>query len=250
MIRRICLLSLLMLGVGLHDAVAQNRTITGTVVDATTARPLAGAQVYVPVGAAAVPVEGRTTLGTVTNNSGNFTLEVPQGEVALVARLIGYKRADVVVPGGQNAVNIALETDVLNLEEVVITGQATSIARRNLANAVATVSASELTKAPAQSVEQQLAGKIAGADIAANSGAPGGGLQINLRGVSTIIGSTTPLYVVDGVIVSDATIESGNQRDHARERGQLRERLREQPGQCREPHRRSETRTTSRASRC
>src|SRR5262249_27922797 len=74
---------------------------------------------------------------------------------------------------------------------------------------VATVSAADLVKVPAASVEQSLTGKLAGADIQSNSGAPGGGLQVRLRGISSIIGASTPLYVVDGVIVSDVAIASG-----------------------------------------
>src|SRR5207244_9921044 len=78
-----------------------------------------------------------------------------------------------------------------------------------LANAVATVSAGELTRAPTGTIESALQGKIPGATIQANSGAPGGGLQVNLRGVSTIIGDLEPLYVVDGIAVSDVAIPNG-----------------------------------------
>ena len=91
----------------------------------------------------------------------------------------------------------------------MVTGQATGIERKNLANAVATVSADELLRAPTATVEQSLQGKIAGAEISQNSGAPGGGLLVRLRGVSSIIGAYTPLYVVDGVIVSDVAIPPG-----------------------------------------
>src|SRR5262245_36391787 len=115
----------------------------------------------------------------------------------------------VAVSADQSTVQIALEADALRLEEVVVTGQATGVQRRNLANAVASVKAEQLNIAPASSVETLLAAKIAGADIQSNSGAPGGGNQINLRGVTSIIGNSTPLYVVDGVIVSDVTVPSG-----------------------------------------
>ena len=104
---------------------------------------------------------------------------------------------------------MALEPDVFKLEEIVITGQATGVENRNLANAVSTVSGAELTRAPTPTVESALQGKIPGATIQANSGAPGGGLQVNLRGVSTIIGDIEPLYVVDGIPVSDVAIPNG-----------------------------------------
>ncbi|HET7276371.1 MAG TPA: SusC/RagA family TonB-linked outer membrane protein [Longimicrobiaceae bacterium] len=194
---------------------AQQRTITGQVTDAATGRPLSGVQVFIPVGGedvvarGAVNPTGRETSGTITNSSGNFSIEAPAGEVLLEIRLIGYLRETVTVAPGQNSVEVNLEVDVLNLEEIVVTGQATGVSRRNLANAVGTVDGEEMSDVPSASIETQLAAKVAGADVQSNSGAPGGGNQINLRGVSTIIGSSTPLYVIDGVIVSDRTINSG-----------------------------------------
>ena len=178
---------------------AQTRVVTGSVSDATTGQPVSGA---------AVAVAG-TALGAFTNDDGNFSVAVAPGEVALEVTMLGYQPAAVAVPAGVDNVDVALRMDVLNLDEVVVTGQATGVSRRNLANAVSSVSARELDRVPAASVEQALRGKVAGANIQSNSGAPGGGMQLQLRGVSTILGSHRPLYVVDGVIVSDQTIPSG-----------------------------------------
>ncbi len=179
--------------------VAQGRVIAGQVVAAENRAPLADVSLQL-VG---------TQRGTLSGADGRFRLEVPAGVVSIRATMIGRTTQTVEVAANATTVEIALTLDALNLDEIVVTGAATSVARRNLANAVSTVSAEELTRAPAASFEQQLAGKIAGADIQSNSGAPGGGLQINLRGVGTIIGSATPLYVVDGVIVSDIAIQGG-----------------------------------------
>lgn len=143
------------------------------------------------------------------DNQGHFVLNAPEGTTNLMVRAIGYKRHQVSVPAGQETVDVALEPDVFKLEEIVITGQATGVEQRNLANAVATVSAGELTRAPTPTIESALQGKIPGATIQANSGAPGGGIQVNLRGVSTIIGDLEPLYVVDGIAVSDVAIPNG-----------------------------------------
>ena len=184
---------------GAHDLTAQTRTLTGSVSDATTGQPVSGA---------AVAVSG-TALGAFTNEDGNFAVAVAPGEVALEVTMLGYQPATVTVPAGTNNVNVALRMDVLNLDEVVVTGQATGVSRRNLANAVSSVSAREIDRVPAASVEEALRGKVAGANIQSNSGAPGGGMQLQLRGVSTILGNHRPLYVVDGVIVSDQTIPSG-----------------------------------------
>ena len=117
--------------------------------------------------------------------------------------------SQVEVPAGQTTADAALDPDPFRLEEIVITGQATGIERQNLPNAVATVSSEELNRAPAQTIESALQGKIPGAYIQANSGAPGGGMQLNLRGVSTINGTVDPLFVVDGIVVSNAAIPNG-----------------------------------------
>jgi TonB-linked SusC/RagA family outer membrane protein len=191
-------ISLLLL-LGAPAAGAQVRQITGRVTNAQTEVGLPEATIAV-IGTQIVAQAG---------NDGRFVLNAPDGPATLVVRSIGYKRQQVTVPVEQETVNVALEPDVFKLEEIVITGQATGVENRNLANAVSTVSAAELTRAPTPTIESALQGKIPGATISANSGAPGGGLQVNLRGVSTIIGDLEPLYVVDGIVVSDAAIPNG-----------------------------------------
>jgi TonB-linked SusC/RagA family outer membrane protein len=179
--------------------VAAQRTVTGTVRDSATGEPVTSAR---------VSVEGSTqTVGT--NEQGEFTLtNAPAGQLSLLVRAIGYRRRTVPVGAAVNTVTVSLERDVFKLEEVVITGQATGIERRNLPNAVATVNADELATHPTASLEQQLQGKVAGADIQQNSGAPGGGVQVRLRGVTSVNATAEPLYVVDGVIMSDIAIAS------------------------------------------
>ena len=196
---RVCgtILSLLLLSV--QVVTAQVRQISGRVTNSQTDQGLGGATVAV-LG---------TGIVAETSNDGNYILHAPDGDQRLVIRAIGFKRQQVDVPAGQATADAALDPDVFKLEEIVITGQATGVERQNLPNAVATVSGSELNRAPAQTVESALQGKIPGAYIQANSGAPGGGFQLNLRGVSTIIGSVDPLYVVDGIVVSNASIPNG-----------------------------------------
>jgi TonB-dependent SusC/RagA subfamily outer membrane receptor len=106
-------------------------------------------------------------------------------------------------------VNAQLERDVLQLEQVVVTGQTTTTSRRNATTAIAAVSSEEVTRAPAPSLESALQGKVIGATINMNSGAPGGGGQIQIRGASSILGASDPLFVVDGVIISNASASSG-----------------------------------------
>lgn len=95
------------------------------------------------------------------------------------------------------------------VEELVVTGRATGIAEQNQANSVARVTAEQLRDVPAPTISEALQGKIAGANIQSNSGAPGGGIQLQLRGISSIKGRSAPLYVIDGVIISDAAIPNG-----------------------------------------
>jgi TonB-linked SusC/RagA family outer membrane protein len=196
---RVCgtFLSLFLLSVQL--VAAQVRQITGRVTNSQTDQGLSGATIAV----------SGTGIVAETNNEGNYTLNAPDGDHTLVVRAIGYKRQQVAVPTSQSSADVALDPDVFKLEEIVITGQVTGVERQNLPNAVATVSASELNRAPAQTLESALQGKIPGAYIQANSGAPGGGYQLNLRGVSTINASVDPLYVVDGIVVSNAAIPNG-----------------------------------------
>jgi TonB-linked SusC/RagA family outer membrane protein len=105
-----------------------------------------------------------------------------------------------------------MRRDALKLDQIVVTGQATGISRRNLPNSVASVSAEEVTKVSAPSLEQAFQGKIAGAQISQSTGAPGGGSRVRIRGISSILGNATPLYVVDGVIVSDVSIGTGTNK--------------------------------------
>jgi TonB-dependent starch-binding outer membrane protein SusC len=180
-------------------ASAQVRQITGRVTNSANQQGLPEASIAV----------SGTGIVAGTNNQGAYVLNAPAGDVTIVVRAIGYKRQQAVVPASQSTADVALEPDVFKLEEIVITGQATGVERQNLPNAVATISASELTRAPAPTLESALQGKIPGANIQANSGAPGGGYQLNLRGVSTLNASSDPLFVVDGIVISNVAIPNG-----------------------------------------
>lgn len=161
-----------------------------------------------PLGGASVQVVGTTT-GTYTNEQGRFNIQVDNGPQTIRVRRIGYRARTIALTTAQTEVNVALERDVLQLETQVVTGQATVVSSANAANAVAVVSDEQLNRVPAPTVDNALQGKVAGAIISTNSGAPGGGTQIQLRGVSTINGEYSPLYVVDGVIVSNSSIANG-----------------------------------------
>ena len=179
-------------------ALAQTRIITGHVTGAMSSAGVANATV--------VLVGGATVAHT--NDRGEFSIAAPPGPVTLNVAAIGYKRQPVIVTADQSTVDVKLEADVFNLEAVVITGQATGVEQKNLANAVTTVGAEQLGRAPTQTLESALQGKVPGALIQMNSGAPGGGGQINLRGVTTINAGVDPLIVVDGVVIANDAISS------------------------------------------
>ena len=180
------------------QAEAQTRDITGTVTQAGG----------IPIPDATVSVVGQQ-VGTRTNERGEYRLRIPSGEQVVFARVLGFKRVTVRVGPTETTASFQLERDVLQLEGVTVTGQATTTDRRVAATAVATVSSVELNRVPARSVESNLAGKVAGARFFENSGAPGGGAQIQIRGATSVLGQGDPLYVVDGVIISNASISSG-----------------------------------------
>jgi TonB-linked SusC/RagA family outer membrane protein len=180
-------------------AAQQQRTITGRVVAEGGSEPLSGATVQV-VG---------STAGAITTDDGRYRISTPDGAVQLSFRRIGFKRRVIDVPADRAVVDASLDRDALKLEELVITGQGTAVARQNLANDVASIDAEALTKVQTTSFEGALQGKIPGANIQMNSGAPGGGGQVQIRGITSINGSSDPLWVVDGVIVSNDVLNPG-----------------------------------------
>lgn len=152
---RVCgtFLSLFLLSIQL--VAAQVRQISGRVTNSQTEQGLSGATVAV----------SGTAIVAETSNDEDYVVGAPDGDQTLVFRAIGFKRQQVAVPGSQASADVALDPDVFKLEEIVITGQATGVERQNLPNAVATVSAGELSRAPAQTLESALQGKIPGAYI-------------------------------------------------------------------------------------
>ncbi|MSR06961.1 MAG: SusC/RagA family TonB-linked outer membrane protein [Gemmatimonadetes bacterium] len=197
---RIVLLTVALAIAGVSQASAQTRIVTGRVTDSLTSEPITSGQ---------VTVQG-TNIGTTVKDDGTFTVAVPQRDVLITVRSIGFKRREVAVPVSQNSLTAALDRDFFQLEAIVVTGQATGVERRNLANAVSSISADQLVKSSLNSVDQALQGKLAGAQIYSNSQAPGGGIQVKMRaGMNSVLGNSLPLWVVDGVIINNQEIGSG-----------------------------------------
>ena len=177
---------------------AQEKNISGKITDAEGT----------PVQSATVSVR-RSNIATTTGTDGKFQLSIPSN-AAVIISATGYKTQTITAADVQNDLQIKLQVDVARLDEVVVTGLATNVKRRNLANAVATISAKQLDGiAPAQTFDAAINGKIPGAYINASTGAPGGGVSVKLRGVTSIFGNTQPLYVVDGVFMDNSATSGG-----------------------------------------
>ena len=182
-------------------------TVRGRVIDAASQQQLAGVQVV---------IDG-TRFGALTQQNGEYVItSVPAGPQTLVARRIGYapaRQAVTVVAGGSVTADFRLGASATTLSEVVVTGTAAPTARRALGNTIESVAGTEVSEAPAAtSIDQALQGRITGAVISENSGQPGGGVSIRLRGTNSILGGAEPLYVIDGVIVdnnSEALVSLG-----------------------------------------
>jgi TonB-linked SusC/RagA family outer membrane protein len=189
-----------MLLLGAQTAWAQF-TATGTVTDQETGEPLISTNIF----------HEPSARGTTTDQNGEFSIELPGQNATVRVSYIGYISKEVDISASDNDISITLKSDVANLDELVVTGLASTTRRENLANAVSKVSADELTGTVAPpTVDNALSGKIPGVNISSTSGAPGGGFNVQMRGISTLgAGSSQPLYIIDGVYVNNSTISSG-----------------------------------------
>ncbi|WP_027303062.1 SusC/RagA family TonB-linked outer membrane protein [Rudanella lutea] len=195
------LLSLILLsGITMATAWAQSRTLSGVVRDAN-GQPIPGANIV---------IRG-TNRGATTDAQGRYTLsDVPAtGRVQISS--IGFLSKEQDLGNGQTSLDVSLVEDVANLEEVVVSGLATNVKRSNLANAVTLLDSKALTGTTTPTTtDGAFQGKIAGANIVANSSVPGGGFNLQFRGVSTLGASASqPLFIVDGVYIDNGQYSNG-----------------------------------------
>ncbi len=179
-------------------AMAQTRQVTGTVTDRTDGLPLPGVTVLV----------FGTQTGTQTDASGRFSIEVPEGRTQLQFRFVGYANQAVPIPAN-NVVNATLSVDATQLGEVVITALGLEANRDRLGTSVSSVKGEAIGRSGETSILSGLSGKASGVQVVRTTGDPGAGSYIQIRGQSTITGSTQPLFVIDGVPVSNSTLGSG-----------------------------------------
>lgn len=151
-----------------------------------------------------------TTMGSSTDVDGNYNItgNLTPGNYTLVFSGVGYRSKEQAIEVGSSSSyssDASLEIDALSMDEVVVTGVSAGTTRKQLGNYVSTVKADQLTKGATGNVLAALQGKTAGAQIIQNSGDPAGGISVRLRGISSILSSSDPLYIVDGVIINNAT---------------------------------------------
>ncbi|MFI3288538.1 MAG: TonB-dependent receptor [Rikenellaceae bacterium] len=166
---------------------AQNVQISGSVISAADGQPIIGATISYSEG----------TAGTVTDLDGNFTISnIPSNDVIKI-NFLGYVPQEHAVVGGKRY-DISLIADSQSIDEVIVVGYGT-MRKKEVTGSVARVEAEQIVKFSTADVGSALQGQIAGVNVQASSGAPGDVANVQIRGISSVNGSNTPLYVVDGV---------------------------------------------------
>ncbi len=158
-----------------------------------------------PLIGVSILVKGTST-GTVTDFDGNYELRIDADQATLFFTYTGFKSLERQV-NSSTKLNITLEEDIADLEEVVVTGLASGVKRANSGNAITSIDGEALSdQTNPQTLDNALYGKIPGVQMTANGGAPGGGINVQLRGISTLgAGSSQPLYIIDGVYLDNSS---------------------------------------------
>lgn len=174
----------------------QNKMISGKVMSPEN-EPIPGVNVL---------VKG-SNVGTATKADGTYQISVPSKGGTLVFSFIGYKTMETDI-GNQTTINTQLVADLVNLNEVVVTANAIVREKKELGYAVSTVNGSELVKARDPNVLNSMAGRIAGVRISQQSGTVGGSSRVMIRGANSISSSSEPLFVVDGIPISNSSFNN------------------------------------------
>lgn len=184
MIKRLFLISMCLCAFTCAHA---QTTISGRVMDGASNESAIGASVLV-VG---------TSIGTITDYDGNFTIELPEGKFILQVSMVGYK-TQVINIRGKERIDLTLMEDTQVMDEVVVVGYGT-MKKRDLSGSVSQIKSEDLLAGGAHDAAHSLSGKIAGVDVKESDGAPGSGVSITVRGANSFTTSSQPLYIVDGI---------------------------------------------------
>jgi len=189
--KKLILLIVLFVFTGASVLLAQTRVITGTVTsDVEGEGPIPGVSVV---------VQG-TTVGAYTDIDGKYTLNVPPNATTLSFTFIGMKTQEVLIEG-QSVIDIMMSQDLLNLDEVIVTGVAAGTPKKKMAVSVERIGADKLKEVVAGSASSALQGKVSGLTVINSTGEPGRAATILVRGATQITGSQAPLIILDGAIM-------------------------------------------------
>ena len=185
------LLTYLLLLICCQQLAAQERTITGKILDGSLPdEPLIGATIAIG--------DGKLQNGTVTDYNGEFTLKVPQDTKVLTVRYLGYENGKITLVDGTDHYVVTLKSASHSISEVVVTGYQ-KIDRRKLTASVSQLNISDESVGAIKNIDQALGGQIAGLSTLPSTGAPGSPVKIRIRGTASINGTQEPLWVLDGI---------------------------------------------------
>ena len=191
----------LMLTASIGWAVAQNRTITGTVTSGEGKEPVMFANVV---------VEGNTSIGTTTDVDGKFTLSVPASAKKLTFSYVGLKTISVPI---SKVMNVVMTTDDQTLDQVVVVGYGSGQKLSTISGSMARVSGEQIAEKPVANVMDALQGKVAGMSVLTTSGDPNAVANVQIHGAGSLTAGSTPLYIVDGMQTDLGTVMAMNSND-------------------------------------
>lgn len=181
-----------------QDQPAQQKRVTGKVTDASNGEILPGVN---------ISIKGEDQ-GVLSNSEGHYSIAVNSPDAILVFSFVGYQSREMRV-GNANALDVALSIDILELEEVVAVGYGRQ-KKRDVTGAISSINFKAIENTPVKDVMSALQGRAAGVQVVSNSGAPGDGINITVRGQSSLNSGNDPLYVIDGVPVETSSLTQLN----------------------------------------
>ena len=206
--RHVFILLLSFAGV-LTSAFAASRQVQGVVISSEDNMPLIGASVYIKTEDLSKDGNSPTITGVITDIDGKFNISVPEGVTRLFCSYVGHEVQELKLVPGKNQYEITLFPSAQMLDAVVVTGYQT-VERRKLTAAVGKLNISDETIGAVKSIDQALAGQIAGLSVTSTSGAPGAPAKIRIRGTSSLNGTQDPLWVLDGIPLEGTDVPQSN----------------------------------------
>lgn len=206
--RHVFILLLSFAGV-LTSAFAASRQVQGVVISSEDNMPLIGASVYIKAEDLSKDGNSPTITGVITDIDGKFNISVPEGVTRLFCSYVGHEVQELKLVPGKNQYEITLFPSAQMLDAVVLTGYQT-VERRKLTAAVGKLNISDETIGAVKSIDQALAGQIAGLSVTSTSGAPGAPAKIRIRGTSSLNGTQDPLWVLDGIPLEGTDVPQSN----------------------------------------